>query len=246
MAFALQHAAEASAALFVSHGIAVGLLMYMDLSGRWDAYRLFKNRKSSSAADYFKGWKSFCVDLVTLFLPCTAFCLYHSADAIFVQAQQDTWWESAFKFLAGYMMGKTWAFGVHYILHIPCLYQFHKRHHPNPKDLVGSQAWQDSFVEYAIMELPSFCLALLCFPTKWAVHLLHFALHGLDGAAGHSGFKAPGILGFLFDGEYHYYHHAYLTVNYAEVEIIDKLFGTHHSQQARFAKKHEEKLCRAQ
>lgn len=43
--------------------------------------------------------------------------------------------------------------------------------------------------------------------------------------------------GYIFDGEYHYYHHAYLTVNYAELEFLDKMFGTHHSQQERFAKK---------
>ena len=43
--------------------------------------------------------------------------------------------------------------------------------------------------------------------------------------------------GYLFDGEYHYYHHAFLTVNYAELEILDQLMGTHHSQQARFVQK---------
>ena len=31
-------------------------------------------------------------------------------------------------------------------------------------------------------------------------------------------------------GTYHYHHHAHLTVNYAELEFLDKLFGTHHSQ----------------
>jgi len=54
--------------------------------------------------------------------------------------------------------------------------------------------------------------------------------HGYDGACGHSGFAGPGVLGFLFDGEYHYYHHSHLTVNYAELEILDKLCGTHHTQ----------------
>ena len=43
--------------------------------------------------------------------------------------------------------------------------------------------------------------------------------------------------GYFFDGEYHYYHHAHLTINYAELEILDKLFGTHHSQDARFVGK---------
>ena len=80
------------------------------------------------------------------------------------------------------------------------------------------------------MELPSFAITVLLFPTHFVVHLFHFVLHGWDGACGHSGFKAPGWLGAMFDGEYHYYHHAFLTVNYAELEFLDKLFGTHHSQ----------------
>ena len=43
--------------------------------------------------------------------------------------------------------------------------------------------------------------------------------------------------GYIFDGEYHYYHHAHLTINYAELEFLDKLMGTHHSQDRRFVKK---------
>jgi hypothetical protein len=81
------------------------------------------------------------------------------------------------------------------------------------------------------MELPSFALTLWLFPTHFLTHLLHFCFHGYDGAAGHSGFKGvPGVLGYLFDGESHYYHHLYLTVNYAEIEFIDMIMGTHHSQ----------------
>ena len=141
--------------------------------------------------------------------------------------------ESATKLVAGYVLGKVWAFAVHYALHHPALYRFHRRHHLNPKAVVASAAWQDSFVEYALMELPSFGICVLLFPTHLATHLLHFAWHGWDGACGHSGFGgAPGLLGWLFDGEYHYYHHCYLTVNYAEIEVLDKLLGTHHSQQA--------------
>jgi len=99
--------------------------------------------------------------------------------------------------------------------------------------LVASRAWQDSYTEYAIMELPSFALTVIAFPTRFYIHLLHFAWHGWDGACGHSGFCAPGVVGAIFDGTYHYHHHARLTVNYAEVEILDKLFGTHHSQKTK-------------
>jgi len=147
---------------------------------------------------------------------------------------QDTIVIAATKLGSGYLLGKLWAFVVHYMLHFPSFYKWHRQHHCNPKTLVASRAWQDSFVEYAIMELPSFAMTILLFPTcRWA-HMLHFVWHGWDGAAGHSGFCAPGWIGMAFDGTYHYHHHAHLTVNYAEVEILDKLFGTHHTQQKRF------------
>lgn len=64
-------------------------------------------------------------------------------------------------------------------------------------------------------------------------HFSPFRRHGWDGAAGHSGFAAPGWLGAAFDGTYHYHHHAHLTVNYAEIEILDKICGTHHTQKGR-------------
>ena len=119
---------------------------------------------------------------------------------------------------------------IHYVLHFPAFYQIHRRHHRNPNNIVASAAWEDSWCEYALMELPSFGIAILLFPTHFPIHMFHFILHGYDGAANHSGFSPPGFLGYLFDGEYHYYHHSILTCNYAEIEFLDRLFGTHHSQ----------------
>lgn len=138
--------------------------------------------------------------------------------------------QSTIKLVTGYVVGKLWAFCVHYALHFPSLYPFHRRHHQNPKKLVASAAWEDSLIEHIVMELPSFGICIMLLPTRFIVHCAHFCWHGMDGAAGHSGFRAPGWLGYLFDGEYHYYHHARLTVNYAELEVLDKVFGTHHTQ----------------
>jgi hypothetical protein len=101
----------------------------------------------------------------------------------------------------------------------------------HPAQLVAARAWEDSLVEYAVMELPSFAMTVFMFPTHLWVHLLHFCFHGYDGAAGHSGFGGvPGFLGYMFDGEYHYHHHSRLTVNYAELEFLDLWAGTHHTQ----------------
>jgi hypothetical protein len=125
---------------------------------------------------------------------------------------------------------------MHYVLHFPSLYCIHRRHHANPREIVASGAWEDSFAEYLLMEIPSFALTILLYPTHFSVHLLHFCWHGWDGACSHSGFKPPGIWGLLFDSEYHYHHHAHLTVNYAEVEILDYMLGTHHLQRRRRSK----------
>ena len=235
---AFQLALQAAFVLFVSHGIACAIVMYKDLSGQWEKYAINKKRPADRRHSYWVGWRSFCVDLFALFVPLITLILSFKVDAI--QRSTDNWHTSITKLLTGYTLGKIWAFVIHYALHHPKLYRFHRRHHRAPSNMVASASWDDSFIEYAVMEIPSFALTLLFFPTNWYIHLAHFALHGVDGAAGHSGFAgAPGILGWIFDSEYHYYHHAHLTVNYAEMEIIDKLFGTHHSQQERFAAKHQ-------
>jgi hypothetical protein len=224
----LLQACQAALVLMMSHGICCSIIMYYDLTAKWRDYSLNKNR-TATLRDYSLCWKSFCVDMLLLFIPFMTACFAWNADKI--NNSQDTLVDSSAKLVCGYLLGKCWAGAVHYVLHFPALYKFHRRHHRNPKSIVASAAWEDSFVEYAIMELPSFGLTVWLFPTHFAIHLFHFCLHGWDGAAGHSGFSgAPGIFGYMFDGEYHYYHHLYLTVNYAEIEFFDKIMGTHHSQ----------------
>ena len=198
LSLALLRALQAATSLVVAHLCGVGYIMYMDLSGRWTPYALCKNRPSKTMSDYLPGLQSLAFDLVFLFLPCLTLCLWYQENVIVFgssPATFDDWLQAVIKFVSGYVLGKVWAFAIHYLLHHPRLYRFHKKHHQKPADLVASASWDDSAVEYAIMELPSFCLTLFVFPTYWWFHLAHFALHGLDGACGHSGFKAPGIMG---------------------------------------------------
>jgi Fatty acid hydroxylase superfamily len=235
-ATAFQYALQAAFALLISHGTCVLILMYLDLSGKWRAYTLHPPHNAhgrgrsvtTTVDDYLIGLRSFVADIGLLFVPIMSLCFAMQVEQI--QQSTDRWYLAVAKLVAGYVCGKLWAFAVHYLLHQPYLYRYHRRHHCHPRQrLVASAAWQDSYVEYLVMELPSFAFTVVFFPTHFSIHLLHFAFHGLDGAAGHSGFKAPGLLGYIFDGEYHYYHHAHLTVNYAELELIDRLFGTHHT-----------------
>lgn len=214
--------------LTVSHVICVYYVYHNDLvTGNWSKYALNKKR-TVTKKNYVDGLKNFSLDVVFLLIPCLIFCFQHSGEAI--SKCTDSLLVSIGKLIIGYVGGKFWAFGVHYLLHKPWLYAIHRAHHLNTKVLVASAAWKDSFAEYAIMELPSFALGILLLPTHLYIHLIHFVFHGYDGAAGHSGFAGMPGFNSMFDGEYHYHHHSRLTVNYAELEFLDKMCGTHHSQ----------------
>lgn len=204
---AFEQALMAAATLFTSHLVCTLVVMYHDLSGRWKKYALVENRSVGSVADYAIGLKSFVADLVFMFIPFMTLCFCYKAEQI--DGSTDSLVVSLAKLVVGYLSGKLWATGVHFALHHPALYRFHKRHHSLTSALVASKAWEDSWVEYCCMEIPSFAIAVALFPTHLGIHMMHFALHGYDGASNHSGFAAPGILGYLFDGEYHYYHREY-------------------------------------
>ena len=78
---ALSYALQATLVLFMSHGLCVGILMYLDLSGKWKEYALCKNR-TVTAKEYLMGLKSFCIRLVFPFLPFMIFCFWQRAEAI--------------------------------------------------------------------------------------------------------------------------------------------------------------------
>jgi hypothetical protein len=59
---------HAALALLISHGTCVAILMCLDLSGQWRAYRLHPGR-NVTVHDYIKGWRSFLADLLLLFGP---------------------------------------------------------------------------------------------------------------------------------------------------------------------------------
>ena len=204
---AFVRAVLSASALFVSHLVCTLIIMRLDLSGKWKEYALTKDRSVRSASDYLIGLRSFLGDLAFVFIPALTLVFWHKGDEI--DGASDSALVSLIKLTLGYIAGKLWAAAVHYALHHPALYRFHKKHHCNTKVMVANIAWEDSWVEYCLMEIPSFALAVLLFPTHFKVHLAHFALHGYDGAANHSGFAAPGFLGYIFNSEYHYYHREY-------------------------------------
>jgi sterol desaturase/sphingolipid hydroxylase (fatty acid hydroxylase superfamily) len=197
----VERAIMAAAALLTSHVICTLIIMYHDLSGKWKNYALVTEKRTIGS--YLHGLKSFMADITVMFIPFMTCCFSYRQTEI--NTADDSIGMSLLKLVCGYWLGKLWATAVHYALHLPSLYRFHKRHH-SMTHFVATKAWEDSWVEYMVMEIPSFAIAVLVFPTHFQVHLLHFIMHGYDGASNHSGFAAPGLLGYLFDGEYHYYH----------------------------------------
>lgn len=78
---AFEQALQAAAALMVSHAFCCVIVLYLDVSGKWKEYSMNKNREATWR-NYWEGWKSFCVDIATLFLPFMTLCFWYSGKAI--------------------------------------------------------------------------------------------------------------------------------------------------------------------
>eukprot|EP00932_Pfiesteria_piscicida_P010819 SRR837773.21836.p1 GENE.SRR837773.21836~~SRR837773.21836.p1 ORF type:complete len:252 (+),score=99.88 SRR837773.21836:39-794(+) len=234
-------AASFAAVLTVVHVSCCLLLAYLDLSGKWAEYRLNKARVPSWS-HYVVGFQSYFRDMLLIFVPGLTALLFLTGNYSKITNCQDSYIVGFLKMISGYILGKLWAFGAHRVLHFPKLYWIHKAHHAPPATLAASCAWKDSVAEYCIMEMPAFAMQLALFPTHFVFHAGFFAWHGWGAAGDHCAMSAPGWLGWAFDGEYHYYHHANFAVNYAEMEFLDKMFGTHHSQFKQMKEAKEAKL----
>jgi len=233
-------AASFCTVLCISHLSTAAFIAWKDLTGSWSKYALCKTfGQADRSILYIKGLLNFIKDVGLLLLPCLIWPCTLSHNAI-LMAQEDPVYLGFFKMCAGYTLGRLWAALAHRCLHMRPFYKWvHKRHHVRTHELVATGAWLDHPLEYMIMEMPSLVIPLLFFPTKLAFHYAFFFWHGFSAATDHSGFtftKANGACWFyrtFFDSEYHYYHHKVSSVNYAEMEWIDYLCGTHHSQKLR-------------
>lgn len=70
---ALELSLASAVTLAASHLLCVGIVMYFDLTGRWDGYKLHKTR-NVSVKDYAKGLANFAKDLALLFVPFMTVC----------------------------------------------------------------------------------------------------------------------------------------------------------------------------
>jgi hypothetical protein len=94
---ALWMATKSSLTLFTAHMVCCSVVMYFDLTGQWEQYRLYRPVKASTTdnngddkasptanstaavgkiKNYMEGYQNFLKDLVLLFLPFMTFCYY--------------------------------------------------------------------------------------------------------------------------------------------------------------------------
>ena len=225
-------------ALVTSHTCTVSYIAWRDLTGQWKKYSLIKNRKPTVEL-YLNGYKKFLFDISLMLLPAMTVVCHFRFDAVMNATLDDPAWKGFLKQFIGYNIGELWVAGAHKIMHHPYIYAaVHKRHHCAIKELVASAAWLDTTTEFLVAEIPALLMALMILPTNPFWHHLFFAYQGLGAASDHAGFSFDdeedgGIIHWIhqnfFDGEYHYLHHLNPSVNYAEEEWIDYLFGTHHT-----------------
>lgn len=214
---------------FVSFSLCTGIVMYFDLSGKWDDYAMQKDKRHVTFMDYRRGYVGLLPKFLLLFVPSMTIICYLRHEEL--HHCSDQWILSLVKLCIGNSLGIIWAGVVHYILHHPKLYKYHKAHHHSSAHHMTATAYGEvSFVEYCILDIPLFAMSLFFFPTHYRLYLLHFAWHGWDEASAHCAFNPPGILSYFFDGDFHFHHHQNPNVNYSEFGLLDKLMGTHHTQ----------------
>jgi len=220
-------------ALTVSHLSMVSYIAYHDLMGHWDAYSLKYQRNSFWT--YARHAPSFFVDIFGILLPALVVYAYYYHSETFepVIKADKSMAENGLRLVAlclgmcvNNIINRLWAMFAHWVMHeVPALYRsLHKQHHCSLKDFCAFSAWQDTFVEFIAMEvLGVFMLANFFNPLPWQFNVALAVYNGVGGAIDHSAFYIPGT---WIDGRYHWDHHLLVTVNYSEMEFLDRAFGT--------------------
>eukprot|EP00624_Nannochloropsis_granulata_P002386 evm.model.NODE_22070_length_83641_cov_42.053585.16 len=194
--------------LVVSHLLMVLFIAFHDISGRWDRYSLKYQR--SSWRTYAQHAPSFFFDVCVLLAPALLVFGY-AYDAVLYEPllPHGDWRQDGVRVAAllggatiNNVINRLWAMGVHWLMHeSKLLYRaVHKRHHCQIRDFCALSAWQDSTLEFVLMEVFGvFLFAQLFNPLPWHFHVLFALINGLGAAIDHSAFYIPGT---LIDGRY--------------------------------------------
>ena len=203
-------------------------IMYKDLKGDWENYKIHPDSLTDKNNKLIK--YTLCIpyllrDLFFL-LPIFLF-IYTSFNINFLTENFDLYgfaYEIFIKCPIAYMIGNLWDMMIHRLWHqIPFLYKHvHKEHHINIAEMCSLSAWRDSWLEF-IFEIPgTFLIGPYFMRLNWLSHALIISSMGFISSIDHSGF----YVNYLIDSRYHYNHHLKPNNNFADIEVLDNLFGT--------------------
>jgi Fatty acid hydroxylase superfamily len=189
-------------ALVVSHLSMTAYIAYHDLTGRWDKYSL--KFQHNTVWTYLAHASSFFADVAVLLGPSLVLFGYYYDAALWepLLKHGGHWWRDGVRICAlllaaviNNIINRLWAMLVHWVMHMnKHLYQWvHRRHHCSIRELCALSAWQDTWLEFLLMEvLGVFLFAQLFNPLPWHFHVLLAAYNGIGGAIDHSAFYIPG------------------------------------------------------
>lgn len=205
MEYALWFSGIVCTSLVLSHLATVIYIAYHDISGKWDKYSL--KYQQSTWWTYAQHWTSFAFDVTFLLAPSlVAFGYYYhdivSQSLCIYHGEEDSGRRNAmriivlsFSALLNNIINRLWAMAVHWLMHqSKTLYRLvHKKHHCQIRDLCASSAWQDTTLEFVLMEvLGVFLFAQFFNPLPWHFHVILASYNGIGGAIDHSAFYIPG------------------------------------------------------
>lgn len=189
--------------LVVSHLATVLFIAFQDISGRWDKYSLKYQR--STWWTYAQHAPSFAFDVAFLLAP-ALLAFGYGYDAVLFQplCPHGDWRRDGVRVAALFgaaiinnIINRLWAMCVHWLMHeSKLLYKaVHKRHHCQIRDLCALSAWQDTTLEFVLMEVFGvFLFAQLFNPLPWHFHVILASYNGIGGAIDHSAFYIPGTI----------------------------------------------------
>mmetsp|Transcript_1910 Transcript_1910/g.3031 ORF Transcript_1910/g.3031 Transcript_1910/m.3031 type:complete len:269 (+) Transcript_1910:262-1068(+) len=136
----------------------------------------------------------------------------------------------------GIFIGLIWRMGAHRLLHQPPLYKaLHKMHHITPERMTPFATFNDHPIEFFVMEvIGTFLIPVILTPVPSVVLAGIWSMQCCLGVCDHSNAVVPGS--WFLDAEYHLTHHQLTHCNYAEMQLLDKIFGTLHTGPVKWRK----------
>jgi len=205
-------------------------IMYKDLNGSWDKYRLSndnnKKEKNKNKLHKYSLCISYLIRDFLIIMPIFLYLyVYYTSD--FITKNLDSYnllIEIFIKIPLGYLIECIWDYFLHRAWHqIPYLYKYvHKAHHITEDEMCSLSAWRDSLSEF-ILEIPgTFLIGPFIMRMNWISHSIMLFKTGFMAAIDHCGFHVNSFI----DSRYHYDHHLRPNGNFADLEFLDNIFNT--------------------